>query len=125
MTSPYKRKEGYKNIVQFGVDGFPRCEKHGAMNSVSKDGKLWRCLTCGVGFSFCSVCEMTGWAKIEISVTLTNKKGDPVGFTVKIFGVPPTVETNRTLNEVIEILKEVYTSHNCLTLISHYRGNAK
>jgi hypothetical protein len=59
--SPYKRKEGYKNIVQFDLNGLPSCELHGAMNCVSKNRKLWRCIMCGIGVSFGSVNAFDKW----------------------------------------------------------------
>jgi hypothetical protein len=59
--SPYKRKEEYKNIVQFDVDGYPGCEKHGAMNCVSQNRRMWRCIMCGVGVSFGSVEAFDRW----------------------------------------------------------------
>ncbi len=59
--SPYKRKEDYKNIVQFDMNGYPSCEKHGAMNCVSKDRQLWRCIMCGVGVSFESIGAFDKW----------------------------------------------------------------
>jgi hypothetical protein len=35
-------------VVRF-VNGYPYCQKHGAMNKVSPFG-MWRCLTCHIGF---------------------------------------------------------------------------
>jgi hypothetical protein len=59
--SPYKRKEEYKNIVQFDVNGYPSCEKHEAMNCVSQGRRMWRCIMCGVGVSFGSVEAFDRW----------------------------------------------------------------
>jgi hypothetical protein len=59
--SPYKRKEEYKNIIQFDTNGYPSCEKHGAMNCVSKTRQLWRCIACGVGVSFGSIQAFDLW----------------------------------------------------------------
>jgi hypothetical protein len=57
----YRRKEDPKNIIQFDSAGYPFCEKHGAMNCVSKDRVLWRCFACGVGVSFGSVPSFDIW----------------------------------------------------------------
>jgi hypothetical protein len=59
--SPYKRGRGYVNLIMFDLNGYPSCEKHGAMNCVNKERSLWRCLTCGVGVSFGSVEAFDTW----------------------------------------------------------------
>ncbi|MFA5307095.1 MAG: hypothetical protein WC365_06620 [Candidatus Babeliales bacterium] len=59
--SMYKRKEETKNIIQFDVNGYPSCEVHGAMNCVSKNRKLWRCIACGVGVSFGNIEAFDRW----------------------------------------------------------------
>lgn len=36
--------------VRVSVDGlYPECPRHGAMNCVSRNLLLWRCLTCEIG----------------------------------------------------------------------------
>lgn len=62
---PHRIHEEYKNIVQFDANGYPSCEKHGAMNCVNKDRKLWRCITCGIGVSFTSVESFDEWVRIH------------------------------------------------------------
>jgi len=62
---PRRREEETKNIIQFDENGYPRCEKHGAMNCVSKDGRLWRCIQCGIGVSFTSVESFDEWVRIH------------------------------------------------------------
>jgi len=71
--SPYKRKESYKNIIQFGRKGYPSCEEHGAMNCVNKDRSLWRCIMCGVGVSFGSVKAFDKWLEIHREVLLNER----------------------------------------------------
>lgn len=66
--SPYKRKEGYKNIVQFDVNGYPACEEHGAMNCVNKSRQLWRCIMCGIGVSFASIKAFDKWLQLHRQV---------------------------------------------------------
>jgi len=61
--SPYKRKDGYKNIIQFDQSGYPSCEEHGAMACVNKDRSLWRCIQCGVGVSFGDVRVFDEWLR--------------------------------------------------------------
>lgn len=61
--SPYKRKEGYKNIIRFDARGYPSCEKHGAMTCVNKERSLWRCIQCGVGVSFGDVNVFDEWLR--------------------------------------------------------------
>lgn len=94
MESPYKRKEGYKNIVQFDENGYPSCEKHGAMTCVNKQRLLWRCVTCGVGVSFEHVNVFDEWIRRQkqrtklgierISVQRLRFKESLVGMPVRI-----------------------------------------
>jgi len=63
--SPYKRKEAYKNIIQFDASGYPSCEEHGAMVCVNKERNLWRCIQCGVGVSFGDVNVFDEWLRIQ------------------------------------------------------------
>lgn len=42
----------YTNLIVFDKNGYPACEKHGALNCVNKERTLWRCSICHVGVSF-------------------------------------------------------------------------
>jgi hypothetical protein len=42
--------QGELGLRQYPYVGtYPTCSNHGAMNKVSKDNDVWRCLTCNIG----------------------------------------------------------------------------
>jgi hypothetical protein len=60
----HTKRQTYTNIVQFDERGYPACEKHGAMNSVNKEGTLWRCTTCGAAIDFKTKENCEYWLKV-------------------------------------------------------------
>lgn len=49
----YKSSQGKLGWAIFWSESpikyYPSCSNHGAMNKVSKDVELWRCLSCNIG----------------------------------------------------------------------------
>lgn len=46
-----------QGMASFQAGRYPACSEHGAMNKVSKDAELWRCLTCNIGVEIISNIE--------------------------------------------------------------------
>lgn len=47
-----KPGQGKAGIADFSAGCYPACSIHGAMNKVSKDANLWRCLICNIGIEY-------------------------------------------------------------------------